>query len=123
MIAVIVFLLILIDNMHGITYKARTCNKKTLTTELVWLFHILIMTYSILSPFILKDYISNLMFNVTMLLSWFLFNKVNGKAVCILSVLENKICENEEQIRVIPTEYIVLITGIILYDIYMLLRS
>lgn len=123
MIAVLVFLLILIDNKYGITHKARKCNKKTLTTELVWLFHILIMTYSILSPFILKDYISNLMFNVTMLLSWFLLNKVNGKAICILSALEDKICENEQQTRVIPTEYIVLITGIILYDIYMLLRS
>ena len=113
----------LFDSVYGITHKPRMCAKKTLTTELVFLFHILITTYSVLSPFVLKDYISNLMFNSTMLLSWVLIKKVHGEPICILSVLEDVMCENNRPIRIIPTSYIVMTIAVMLYDIYMLLRA
>ena len=123
MIAAILFLFILIDSVYGITEKPRTCAKKTLTTELVFLFHILIMTYSVLSPFILKDYISNLVFNASMTLTWFLTEKLQGRPICILSTFEDELCEDNEPIRQVPTCYIVLTTCVMLYDAYMLLRA
>jgi len=120
---VILFLLLVVDSVYGITGDPRTCAKKTMTSELVFIFHILIMIYSLLSPFILKDYISNMMFNATMILTWFLTKKVQGSPVCILSTLEDIMCEDNEPIRQVPKHYIVLTTCVILYDVYMLLRA
>ena len=117
------FLLVLVDSVYGFTRKPRTCEKKTLTTELMFLFHVLIMTYSMLSPFILKDYISNLMFNATMMLSWFLTDKVKDKPICMLSAIEDVVCEDNEPLGQVPTQYVILTTAVMLYDVYMLLRA
>ena len=123
LIPIIFFLLVVVDSVYGFTRKSRTCDKKTLTTELVFLFHVLIMTYSMLSPFILKDYISNFMFNATMALSWFLTEEMKDKPICMLSAMEDVVCEDNEPMRQVPTHYVILTTAIMLYDVYMLLRA
>lgn len=123
LIPIIFFLLVVVDSMYGFTRNPRTCKKKTLTTELVFLFHVLIMTYSMLSPFIMKDYISNLMFNATMTLSWFITEKAKDRPICMLSAMEDVVCEDNEPMRSVPTHYIVFTVAVMLYDVYMLLRA
>ena len=123
MIPVIFFLLVVVDSIYGFTRTPRTCKKKTLTPELVFLFHVLVMTYSMLSPFILKDYISNFMFNATMALSWFVTERVKDKPICMLSAMEDVVCEDNEPLRQVPTHYVILTTAVMLYDVYMLLRA
>lgn len=123
MIPVIFFLLLVIDSIYGFTQKPRTCNKKTLVTESVFFFHVLIMMYSVMSPFVLKDYISNFIFNATMMLSWFITKRVIKEPICILSTAEDEMCENNEPMRRVPIHYIILTVGVMLYDVYMLLRA
>jgi cytochrome c biogenesis factor len=122
-IPLIFYLLIIVDGLYGFTRKKRECKEKTFKTELVYFFHVLIMTYSVLSPFFLKDYISNLMFNATMMLSWFMTHEMSDRVICVLSSMEDIICKDDEPLRQVPTEYIVLTTSVMLYDIYMLLRA
>lgn len=123
LIPVLFYLLVYVDNIYGFTHKPRECKKKTLTTELVHLFHILIITYSMMSPFILKDYISNLMFNTTMMVSWFMMRKLKKQSICALSVMEGVLCENDDPIREVPAYYMNLATAMVLYDIYMIIKT
>lgn len=123
LIPILFYLLVLVDNIYGFTHKPRECKKKTLTTELVHLFHILIITYSMMSPFILKDYISNLMFNTTMMVSWFMTRKLKKQSICALSVMEGVLCENDDPIREVPTYYMNLAAAMVLYDIYMIIKT
>lgn len=123
LIPVLFYLLVYVDNIYGFTHKPRECKKKTLTTELVHLFHILIITYSMMSPFILKDYISNFMFNTTMMVSWFMTRKLKKQSICALSVMEGVLCENDEPIREVPPYYINLATAMVVYDVYMMFKT
>lgn len=119
----IFYILLIVDGLYGFTRKKRECKEKTFLTECVYFFHVLIMTYSITSPFFLKDYISNFMFNATMMLSWFMTHEISDKAICMLSTMENIICKDNEPLRQIPTYYILLTTSVMLYDVYMFLSA
>jgi hypothetical protein len=63
------------------------------------------------------------MFNATMMLSWFITEKVKDKHICMLSAMEDVVCEDNEPLRQVPTHYAILTTAITLYDVYMLLRA
>lgn len=123
LIPVIFILLIIVDSLYGFTRKKRECKEKTFKTELVYLFHVLIMAYSVLSPFILKDYLSNFMFNATMMLSWFMTHEMSDMAICMLSSMEDIMCKDNEPLRPVPVHYVILTTAVMVYDVYMLLRA
>jgi hypothetical protein len=114
-----------INDIYGVTGRKRVCKEETFTTLFIHMFHTLIMTYALFSPFYLKDYISNLMFNLTMLFSWFLTSKINkGEPLCVISRLQGKICKNDEIThKSLPWYYLYVVLGVILYDIYMLFRA
>jgi hypothetical protein len=121
-VPILFFIGSMINDLYGITGGRYVCKNMTSLTLFSHMFHTLIMTYAIFSPFYLKDYLSNLMFNSTMLFTWFLTTKINeGKPLCMMSRLEQRICENDEITHMsLPWYYLYIVLGVILYDIYML---
>jgi hypothetical protein len=120
----IVFLFSLVNDYYGFIGNKYECKKVSSITLFTKAFHTLMLVYSIFSPFVLKDYWSNLMYNSTLLLLWFLVSKVNGYPACVLSIIEEKICENDEiKHDKIPPYYPIIVMTIMVYDIYMLLRA
>ena len=124
-VPILFFIGSMINDIYGVTGRKRVCKEETSTTLFIHMFHTLIMTYALFSPFYLKDYISNLMFNLTMLFSWFLTSKINkGEPLCVISRFQGKICENDEITHTsLPWYYLYIVLGVILYDIYMLFRA
>jgi len=124
-VPILFFIGSMINDLYGITGRRYVCKNMTSLTLFSHMFHTLIMTYAIFSPFYLKDYLSNLMFNSTMLFTWFLTTKINeGKPLCMMSRLEQRICENDEITHTsLPWYYLYIVLGVILYDIYMLFRA
>lgn len=120
----IVFLFSLVNDYHGFIGNKYECKKVSGITLFTKAFHTLMLVYSIFSPFVLKDYWSNLMYNSTLLLMWYLVSKINGHPACVLSIVEEKLCENDKiKHTKIPPYYPMIVLMIMAYDVYMLFRA
>ena len=116
---ILFILFLIVDGLYGFVDKKRVCKKRTIISELFYFVHLLIMTYSTLSPFILKDYISNMMFNLVLLSVWFAEYKLYGIPVCYYADLNDRLCGNDKRtVEAVPIHYILVVSFIFLYDAY-----
>lgn len=115
-------LLIYLNDEYGIFVKKRYCKNKTWLSELTYFIHTLLTTYTLLSPFILKDYLHNLFFIILMVITWFIEKMLTGTMNCYLTNLEDRTCGNENSRTGISLLYVVLSVLIIIYDVYKILQ-
>ena len=114
----LVFTFFMLNEKHGLLTKSRVCEQKSFITEMITIAHAIITTYSLTSPFVLKDYFSNMMFNMTLLILWYIENVVNRKVICPLSYGEDVQCKNKNILLKDVTPIILwLVIGVILYDL------
>ena len=101
------------------------CKKKGIAQFSIGFINMLVTIYAVLSPFILKDYWYNLIFNIFMFSSWFIIEKYyTGEKMCMLEHFRDTLCENTNFSQNINTPIVLYMTFfIIIYDIIMILKS
>lgn len=111
-------LLLHVNEEYGFIGKKRYCKNKTWLSELMYFTHILLVTYTWLSPFILKDYFSNMLFITFMAISWFVEKMLTGTVNCYFTNLEDRTCGNENIRTGISPFYLVIAVSMVIYDAY-----
>lgn len=122
MYVALVPLLLVISDTYGILSRKRVCKNKTWLTEFFYFTHVMLTAYTLTSPFILKDYVSNMVFITFMAISWVYEKILTGTVNCYFLDIEDRICENDTPRTGISPLFILLTGAVFVYDVYMLAR-
>lgn len=115
-------LLLFLSDTYGILSRKRTCKNKTYLSELFYFAHLMLTTYVLTGPFILKEYASNMVFIVFMAISWVYEKILTGTVNCYFLDIEDRICENDTFRTGISPVFVLFTAAVFAYDVYMLAR-